>query len=344
MLNDPTASSSETIKRDEAVQTQSNPINLELINLELDSSQNLTINALSDSPVTPISPEQIQRISDARSALFREFELKVITDFAKFLADNDEHSVVRVAGSYNDGNRAVRGRSDVDMIVLSPKMKDPAFYLQALLEFNKLSTQWLEQRSGDLTKAAPTFFTEVSTEADRIFLTRLIHNVEETQVLPCHFLFYKNEPELIGREGELGRRLLQGSRPVLHNRDHTDSIMKTPALEPYDKQIWNIERALADYILNAGLMPTEHLNPRFADHLNSTCRQLVDTLLIGKDNQTVDFLLRFLDPDKGDNLSIAFKPIFDIRDGARYGQENQLQALITPALLLLERLHSKDLQ
>jgi hypothetical protein len=338
MLDNPTASSSDTIKKN----TQ--PSQHDPADSLLASNTDSPFDALSTSPITPISEKQIQEISDARSALFREFEIEVITKFATFLALEDEHSAVRVAGSYNDDSRAVRGRSDVDMIVLSPKMKDPTFYLKALLEFNALSTHWLQERSSDLTKASPTFFTEVSTEADRIFLTRLIHNVPETNVLPCHFLFYKNEPELIGREGELGRRLLQGSRPVLQKRDHTDGIMKTPALEPYDRQIWNIERALADYILNAGLMPSDHLNPRFADHMNSTCRQLVDTLLIGKDNQTVDFLLRFLDPDKGDGLLIAFKPIFDIRDGARYGEENQLQALITPALLLLERLHSKDLQ
>lgn len=337
MLNDPKNTLSDTIEREEIGQPPPRSIN---------SASNIDspFEALSPSPITPITERQIQEISSSRSALFREFELKVISEFAKFLAEQDEHSAVRVAGSYNDDNRAVRGRSDVDMIVLSPKMKEPTFYLQALLEFNDLSTQWLKERSSDVSKTAPTFFTEVSTEADRIYLTRLIHNVQEMHVLPCHFLFYKNEPELIGREGELGRRLLQGSRPVLPNRDHTDGIMKQPTLEPYDRQIWNIERALADYILNAGLMPSEHLNPRFADHMNSTCRQLVDTLLIGKDNQTVDFLLRFLDPDKGDGLSIAFKPIFDIRDGARYGEECQLQALITPALLLLERLHSKDLQ
>lgn len=302
------------------------------------------LGSLSRSPIVAISNEQIQKISNARSAMFREFELEVITEFARFIAKGDEQSAVRVAGSYNDDSRAVRGRSDVDVIVLSPKMKDPYFYLEALLEFNKLSTNWLAARSSEQSRVAPTFFSEITTEADRIYLTRLLHNVQETEVLPCHFLFYKNEPELIGREGELGRRLLQGSRAVIPSRSHTDAVLKPPLLEPYDKQIWHLERALADYILNAGLMPSEHLNPRFADSLNATCRQLVDTLLTGEDNQTVEFVLRFLDPDKGTGLLRAFKPVTDVRDGARYGTENQLQQLITPALLLMQRLKSKDLQ
>ena len=105
-----------------------------------------------DSPaLAPIDETLVREISEHRRQLFQDFERQVVVPFAERLAQLDAYGVVKVAGSYFNPAAKVRLSSDVDMVVLSPELKSPEKYLNALLHLSSLAREWrqgIKERTG----------------------------------------------------------------------------------------------------------------------------------------------------------------------------------------------------
>lgn len=293
----------------------------------------------------PLSPREVGELSEIdkhRSVLFQSFEQEVIRPFAIALAEKDANSIVKVAGSHNDPNRSMRLYSDVDMIVLSPMLKAPEAYLDVLFKLSELANEWkIRQTEESSTPIAPVFFTRALNEMHTISMVKLASDCDPLNIVPCHFLFYRDEAELIQREQVLGDRLLSGARPVL-NRSNTDAVFRiTPESTGgvLDGSIWSIERAMADFVLNRSFLPADVIAPIYATQLYLTVRRLVDDLPITESDKTVDWILGYLDPDKGNGLRRAYRPIEDIRNGAICGKNLPMQQLLAPAAAIIRQLH-----
>lgn len=297
-------------------------------------------------PIQPKDQSELEAISDSRRILMQEFEDNVIRKFADFLSTQGK-SVVKVAGSMHDEDRLVRPASDIDLLVLSPAMKDANTYVDALFHLNKLARDFYQERNNQQNEqdhAFPTFFTKLATEHDRINLARLTHQVEKQRIIPCHFLFYRNEAELQAREGKLGERLLEESAFVIDGGPSNTDELTGPKPGQYDKWIWELEQALADYILNSGFSDASDLNERFANVIHSTVRSFADELPLPSDKRNAIGVLRYFD-EKNDNggphLEETFRQVEYIREGSRTDTD-QLQALIVPAILILEQLKTAN--
>jgi hypothetical protein len=295
--------------------------------------------------VAPINSALENEISEHRRRLFQDFEKQVILPFAKSLASNDAQGIVKVAGSYNKSGAKVRLSSDVDMVVLSPLLKDPEQYLRALLELSNLAERWRDGRNANgEDKVEPYFFTRAITEEDKFTIVELVTQCEPRNIIPCHFLYYRDEAEILAREGDLGKRLLEHSRPALQRRGSTDAIFnpeigrKDPARQStFDAISWNIERAIADLVLNHAILPSRLFVRSYANQIFNVVRNLADELPISEEQKTLENILVLLDQDRGTGLSRAFDPIVSIRNGADIGGEKaNLSELLTPAVEIVK--------
>ena len=297
-----------------------------------------------DSPaLAPIDETLFREISEHRRQLFQDFERQVVTPFAERLALLDASGVVKVAGSYFNPAARVRLSSDVDMVVLSPELKSPEKYLNALLELSHLARKWrqgIKERTG--IQVEPYFFTRAITEEDKFSLVEAATGCEERNILPCHFLYYRDEKELIKREEDLGRRLLSCSRSVISRRGNTDAVFKADSsqkLTALETIPWNIERAVAEFVLNQSLVPPKLIVRSYANQIFNVVRNLADILPISEDQKTVTNILQLLDPDRRDGLVKRFKPIEALRMGAPIGEKAPLLELLLPAVEILRAIN-----
>jgi hypothetical protein len=293
-------------------------------------------------PISPINERLEAEISDHRRELFRSFENHVIVPFCDKLTSLDPEGVVRVAGSYINPTARVRLSSDVDLVVLSPGLKTPERYITALLTVASLAADWRqEMKSSHNSHVEPYFFTRAITEEDKFMLTRIVTGCEEKNILPCHFLYYRDEAEIVQREEDLGRRILTASRAVLGGKPNTEAVFKSTSvgkLSSLGAIQWNIERAIAELVLNHSLTTPGLIVRGYANQIYHAVRNLADSLPLPENEKTTTGILRLLDLDRGDGLLSSFRPIESLRSGAPVGEKAPLVDLLTPAVMLLKSL------
>jgi hypothetical protein len=294
--------------------------------------------------VCRINEDRENEISDHRRKLFKDFELRVIRPFAASLGENDPQGVVKVAGSYNKDGAKVRLSSDVDMVVLAPTLKNPEEYLKALLGLSSLASEWRRSRDGGpQDRVEPYFFTRAITEEDKFTIIELVTQCPARNIIPCHFLYYRDEVEILSREGDLGKRLLEHSRPAIERRGSTDAIFKPEIGQRgsgnqsfFDAMNWNIERAIADLVLNHAILPSRLFVRSYANQLFNVVRNLADELPLPEEEKALDNILVRLDQDRSKGLTKAFEPIVSIRNGADIGEKANLAELLLPAVEILK--------
>jgi hypothetical protein len=293
--------------------------------------------------ISPLNRELESDISEYRRELFQNFENRVIKPFAEELLSTDAEGVVRVAGSYNDPHAKVRLSSDVDVLVLSEALKEPEKYLYALLSLANSAQAWREDMAikGGV-QVEPYFFTRAITEEDKFALILSVSGCQEKNIIPCHFLYYRDEAELVQREEMLGHRLLGSSRAVLNTRSSSDAVFLADSIAPLsglEGAAWDIERAMAELVLNHSLMPARLIVRGYANQIYQLVRRLADILPLPDEQKTTECILRLLDLDRGDGLIAAFRPIEALRVGAPVGDKTPLVPLLTPAVEVLKSLN-----
>lgn len=260
---------------------------------------------------------------------FQGFENEVLSPFGDFLCSHDPQSNIAVGGSYAKGVEFLRAASDLDMLVFSKVVDAPTKYIIALQELNSLA------RSFKRKKVVPIFFTRELSEFFFIHIAK--QQKTKYPILPCHVLFYKNEEELVQREPwKIASHFLFKTRIIkgLDRGDfsHLKNEQNLGKLCEVEQLYWDVQRAVADLVLNWKLMDHEFLLPYFVDRFTSAFRFYFTSVDKGTDTSAETIAKRLGLDTTCDNALIY---MFELRRGTKEFDEN-IETLLNPATPLLE--------
>jgi hypothetical protein len=219
------------------------------------------------------------------------------------------------------------------MLVYSSELKDSATYFQFLQKFEERAWQFK-----NATGLHPVFFTQQVNEFTYCDKARSTFGKPQCEIIPCHFLYYRDSDEILAREPlSLAKGLMKNSRSILGDQPGFSpaSNHSFPALEHAAMLRWNVERAVADLILNHRLLPEPFIVYRFADTMFS-CLRIYATSSLPFEDRSVPELLDSLDQNGTLRLAEQFEPLSNIRQGEPGDARGDLDTLIKPALTLLQ--------
>lgn len=263
---------------------------------------------------------------------FASFENIVIDKLSALLEIVDSNSSVLVTGSYRNNPANLRQTSDIDMIILSKSLRSGSTYIEFLENLKDLSRAFK-----DSTQLTPVFFTTAAAENNFIYMARKERSLDG--VVPVHFLYYKDENELFHLEPlGLATRLFISSK-VIKGKDQysvTPNGNKTTVSENIR---WDIERSIAELILNDGVIERDWLFSNFNNSVYISIRRNTDAL--GLEGSSVKSVLDYFDPS-GDLLE-RFGPHFAIRNNINLVSETNEKELLDGPLRFLEILERRSL-
>lgn len=239
---------------------------------------------------------------------------------------------VLLTGSYIHQPANLRAGSDVDMLVLSRELKDPAAYVSFLEGLNALG-RTLVATTGNI----PVFFTQAANENAFCYVASGAHGARMDRIVPCHFLYYGDRQELFEREPlALAGRLLGAAKTVTPPTDApqpVDLARASQARSPLERLRWDVERAVAELVLNRGLLPEEFLVMHYTDRMISALRALRNDDPLGSGSAFEG--INILDPDGREKLQEASATLFAIRTFG-YTAFADMDSLIVPARTILK--------
>lgn len=292
----------------------------------LDASQNLRELAGASLAADPTKDPHSQR----DYLKFQSFELQVVSPCCRLLHVMDPGASLHLAGSYVNNPSALRRASDLDMLLFSSALKSPGSYIAFLEGLRSLADDF--QRS---TGISPVFFTQAATETAFSFVSRTFSGKPAEETVPCHLLFYRDGAEMMGREPPgLATKLLRDAKPVAGAKP----ILPEPHEQARDLDAlvcWDIERAVAELVLNQDRLPRDFIVPHYVDRLILSMRIFAAHDLSFEDVSVVT-LINSLDAGGSRNLAAQFQEAFAVRQGALEPSLARIEALVEPALTILE--------
>jgi hypothetical protein len=229
---------------------------------------------------------------------------RLILPWANRLSQFDALAEVRVTGSGNHIEQApspacaslnrpytspLTVNSDVDIIVFSPRIANASNFLHFLEDLGNAATEF-HRHCG----YRPVFFAREAQKNAYKAIAKLQHG---DGIIPIHFLYYPTLDLFYAREGRLVTHLLQGSSTLLHQDSPTrkgphwedefepttwvsNPFANDPNANAKNKARWDIECALADFVLNFPKQGSLHevhmefLKVNFAENIRKCIRNL----------------------------------------------------------------------
>lgn len=268
-----------------------------------------------------------QAATSSRTFLkFKSFEDAVLEPAARLLASDSLH----IAGSYVNNPASLRRASDIDMIVFSSGLKEPASYLSYLNGLEKLATSFRTS-----TGSLPIFFTQANNETSFTYVARTHSGLPLEEIVPCHFLYYGNGEEMMHREPPgLATKLMRDARSLAGSKPPLPLGEKSAHADLNGLVRWDVERAVAELVLNEHTLPRDFIVPHYVDRLILSMR-IFAAHDLSFEGVSMPTLIRSLDPSGAHGLAQQFQAVLEVRQGTSDGKSVAVRDLITPALTIL---------
>ncbi|MCR4329824.1 MAG: hypothetical protein NUV65_04755 [Candidatus Roizmanbacteria bacterium] len=231
----------------------------------------------------------------------------------------DPRASVLVSGSSAawDGKKQFRAGSDIDFLVMSEVLNDPDRYANFLMQ-----VQLYDQSFIDGAGVAPVYFTNASSESDVLYVVRehweryggikyVRGEDHANRYLPVHFLYYPGYRSFFRREPDrLANRLLDSSTVISGHKEYFPS---DPAGDTFtsmmDMAKWELERHLANLILNYNILPHAFVFQGYADKVLRVARGplVLDKLYPPEFEVNVDRTVELLDRDYSSAIGVGIR-------------------------------------
>ena len=258
---------------------------------------------------------------------FSQFETHTILPFSQYLQEIDKDASIVLSGSYINNPHNLRESSDLDVLVFSQELQNPIKYVTALRKLKECSRNF-ESIEGSKT----VFFTQLKLEKSFEWIGRTTN--PDSTIMPCHFLYYGDYQNYFDREpNSLAGRLLANSKTISGSIPNIENIIGQKE-DKMDNFRWDIERIVADFLLNTKHLPREFVVPLYVDNFVNAIRGIGDHLFDRSHDANFEKIIKLMFEE-----IYHFDDMVDIRKNGY--SEKTVSSLIQPAIKIFNFIDRK---